>query len=79
MSKVMHINMYDTIPWCEAEYPFDDHNDCTSGGAPSEPDGGDCYACLDAIMAYGSRAMARKLELVQADIAALKTRKENAS
>jgi hypothetical protein len=58
MSRTGHVAQYDTLAWCGRSCDDDD---------PSDPSEGECYACLDAIMVLGTKAMNRKLDVVAAN------------
>lgn len=59
MSRTGHVAQYDTLAWCGRSCDDDD---------PSDPSEGECYACLDAIMVLGTKAMNRKLDVVAANM-----------
>lgn len=74
----MHANKYDTLEvWCGFDGDLDNKEhavDCGSG--PCEDlDSVDCLECLDAIMAYGARAMNRKFDLVEQYIVGCKSKR----
>lgn len=73
---VVHLNMYDTVPWCEEERPYDDGNDVAGTGAPGEPEEATCHACLDAVLKYAGRAIQRKFALVDEYVAQCKAKKD---
>ena len=61
---VVHVNKYDTNPWCdEYKSKWEDGNDVEGSGEPGDPGAGTCRNCLHAIIVYAKLAEQRIEEL----------------